>query len=145
MKACVTLFLLFHFGFVELLSRPHFLGCDGGLQCVEQLLVATQIASFHQIGDNGQVLFGSTCTFRDGSDAMPEFQVQIPQAGYPFTDVCLEGIVVFFWQEYRDVDIGCRMQFTATITAHRNQCARVEFLARFVPELTQDMIDDSGT
>ena len=78
MKARITLFLFFHFGFVEFFSRPHFFRCDGGLQCVEQLLVATQIASLHQIGDDGQILFGSASAVRNGSDAMPKFQVQIP-------------------------------------------------------------------
>jgi hypothetical protein len=102
-------------------------------------------AALHEVGDDGQVGAGLDGAFVDRTHALTDFQADVPQQRQKTLDGVAENFVIGAVEQDQQIDIGIRVQLTATITADRDQRDVGVFTpVELLPSLLQDVVDEPG-
>ncbi|MNO87368.1 hypothetical protein D3C76_787890 [compost metagenome] len=115
------------------------------LQFKEQRDIADQQARFNQVGGDGKIRQSFEQTLFERADAVADFQLHVPQQRQQFTHFLRLLVGQFFAAQYQQVDVGKRVQFTASVTADRNQCDVTDLAEAVIdPQALQQLIDKFG-
>ena len=101
--------LLFNFGAEEVGRRPESVAENVFLHAEEQRNIAANQTRFNKIGGDGEIRQPFQQAFFQRANAVPDFQLHVPEQGDQFTDALRLFIIKAFLAQYQHIDVGKRV------------------------------------